>query len=228
MTTATEHINKAYTFLGYKDAREALDGQDAAFGLSVLNNMVDSWNTQGLFIYATTELVVTASGQALTIGPGQTFNTARPIRMPVGSFARISTLDYGISWIDEEQYNSILLKDTASTIPIFGYYDGGNPTGTLRFWPYQNTATEYHIVVETQLTEFATLATNVDLPQGYARAIELSLAEELAPGLREPTPALMRNAMNARRAIRLANAKVPTLRFAETGTTPIARFLAGV
>lgn len=228
MTTAAELINKAYTFLGYKDAREALDGQDAAFALSVLNNMIDSWNTQNLFIFTTTELIVTTSGQVLTIGTGQTFDTVRPIRLPVGSFARISTIDYGITWINEEQYNSILLKDTVSPIPIFGYYDGGNPIGTIRLWPYQNTATEYHIIVETQLAEFATLGTNVNLAQGYRRAIELSLAEELAPGLREPTPVLMRNAINARRALRQANAKVPTLRFAETGTTPLARFLAGV
>lgn len=228
MTTAIELINAAYTLLGYKDAREALDGQDAAYALSRLNDMIDSWNTQTLFIFAMNDVVATASGLPINIGPGQAIDTPRPVRLPSGSFARIQGIDYSISWIDKDQYNSILLKDTISTIPIFGHYEGGSPVGTISLWPYQNTPTEYHILVETQLTEFATLSTNVDLTQGYRRAIQLSLAEELAPGLREPSPSLVRNAMNARRAIRQANAVVPTLRYAEDGTTPIARFLAGV
>lgn len=227
MTTAAQIIDRAYTVLGYKDPADALSGQDTAYALTVLNDLIDSWNTQTLFIYASTEVVVTTSGQPITIGPGQTVNTARPVRLPVGSFARIGGIDYPITWIGEEEYQSIVLKSTASTIPIYGFYDGNAPTGNLFFWPYQTTATEYHILVETQLTQWATLTTDVTLTPGYKRALIYSLAEELAPGMRDVPASVTRNAMNARRAIRQVNAVVPVLKFADNGTSPIARFLAG-
>lgn len=228
MTTALQIIDSAYTALGYKSPTDVLSGQDTAYALSKLNDLIDSWNTQTLCIYTTTEVVVTTSGKPITIGTGQTVNTTRPVRLPTGSFARISGIDYPITWMNTEQYQSIVLKNTASTIPIYGFYDGGSPTGNLYFWPYQTTPTEYHILVDTQLAEWPTLATDITLTQGYRRALIYSLAEELAPGYTEVTPTLARNAMNARRAIRQANAVVPVLKFADNGTSPIARFIAGV
>ena len=228
MTTATQIIERAYTVLGYKDPAEALGGQDANYALSVLNDLIDSWNTQTLYIYTTTEVVATTFGKPITIGPAQTIATPRPVRLLAGSFARISGIDYPITWLETEQYQSITLKDTASTIPIYGFYDGNAPTGNVYFWPYQTTATEYHILVETQLSQWATLATDVTLTPGYNRALIYSLAEELAPGLRDPSPLVLKNAANARRAIRQANAVVPVLKYADNGTSPIARFIAGV
>ena len=228
MTTALSIIDRAYTLLGFKAAGEPLSAEDADFGLTSLNELIDAWNTQTLYIYTISELVVTASGLPITIGPGQTFDTPRPVRLPGGSFARISGIDYPITWIGLEQYESIPLKSTASTIPIYGFYDGGSPTGTLSFWPYQSTATEYHVQVESQLSEWPSLSSIVTLTPGYRRALTYTLAVELAPGVREPTMSLVNNALNARRAIRQANAVVPVLRFSDNGTSPIARFLAGV
>jgi hypothetical protein len=82
--------------------------------------------------------------------------------------------------------------------------------------------------VETQLTQWTALATDVTLTPGYNRALVYSLAEELAPGLRELSPLVIKTAANARRAIRQANVVVPTLKYSDNGTSPIARFLAGV
>lgn len=227
MTTATKIIERAYTLIGYKDPSDALSGQDTNYALDVLNDLIDSWNTQTLYIYTTTEVVVTTSGKPITIGTGQTVDTVRPVRLLEGSYARISGIDYPITWIEEAQYQSIVLKNTASTIPIYGFYDGGAPTGNLYFWPYQTTPTEYHILVETQFGAFPDLVTDVALAQGYTRALQYSLAEELAAGLRDLPASVIKNAMNARRAIRQANAVIPTLKFADNGTSPIARFLAG-
>jgi hypothetical protein len=61
------------------------------------------------------------------------------------------------------------------------------------------------------LTEFADLATNYSLVKGYKKALEYSLAEELAPGIRPLDPLIVRNAANARRAIRRTNVNVPLL-----------------
>ncbi|MEY4344845.1 MAG: hypothetical protein RL032_677, partial [Pseudomonadota bacterium] len=82
MTTAASIIDRAYTVLGYKDPAEALNGQDTNYALSVLNDLINAWNTQTLYIYTMTEVVATASGLPITIGPGQTINTPRPVRLP--------------------------------------------------------------------------------------------------------------------------------------------------
>jgi hypothetical protein len=228
MTTAAQIIDRAYTLLGYKDPADALSGQDQSYALDALNDLLDSWNTQSLFIFTSNEVVATASGLPITIGPAMMVDTPRPVKMLPGSFARISGLDYPITWISEQQYQEIMLKNTASTIPIYGMYDTGAPTGNLYFWPYQNTPTEYHILVESQLTAFPDMGTDVTLPQGYSRALSYSLAEELAPGLRDVSALVVKNAMNARRAIRQANVVVPILQYADNGTSPIARFIGGV
>lgn len=227
MANATDLINRAYSLIGFKDPGEALSASDADYALNVLNDMIDSWNTQRLFIYTITEVVATVSGLPITIGPGMAISTARPVTMESGSFARILGLDYPITWIDNEQYQAIPIKSLSTSIPQYGFYDGGNPMGNIYLWPYQTTATELHLMVRSQLGAFADLITDVPLVQGYALALQYSLAEELAVGVREISPLLVRKAAAARRAIRHSNVGVPLLQLGGPQGSPLARFLAG-
>lgn len=227
MAKALDLINRAYTLVGYKDPAETLSGQDTDHALSVLNDMIDSWNTDSLFIYTISEVVATVSGLPIPIGPSLAINATRPMKMENGSYAKISGISYPIQWVDNVQYQSIPLKNTVSTIPIYGFYDGGYPTGNIYLWPYQTTATELHLQVQSQLTSFPDLTTDVKIPQGYRKAIIYSLAEELAAGLRELPAAVVVAARSARRSIRNANVNVPLLGLSKAGTSPIARFLAG-
>lgn len=211
MTTAADIIDRAYSLLGFKAAGEPLSGDDADYALGVLNGMIDSWNTQRLFIVAVDEVVATTSGQTATIGPSMTFNTARPVRVENGAFSRLAGIDYSIEWIDRQTYERISLKTVTSSFPQYAYYDSEYPTGTIYFYPVPSTAIEIHIPVQIQLLTFATLATDVFLVPGYKRALEYSLAEELAPGLRPLDPQIARGAHLARRAIRRTNVDVPLL-----------------
>jgi hypothetical protein len=79
------------------------------------------------------------------------------------------------------------------------------------FYPVPSGSVEIHIPCAVYLTEFADLATNYSLVKGYKKALEYSLAEELAPGIRPLEPLIVRNAANARRAIRRTNVNVPLL-----------------
>ncbi|HQS64972.1 MAG TPA: hypothetical protein PKV65_16605, partial [Acidovorax defluvii] len=113
--------------------------------------------------------------------------------------------------IDRETYASISLKTVSSTFPQYIYYDGNMPTANLFFYPAPVAGVEFHLAVQTQLTAFANLATDYTLAPGYAKALQYSLAEELAPGIKEVPMSLMRIAANARRAIRRTNVDVPLL-----------------
>jgi hypothetical protein len=211
MTTANQLIERAYALLGYKDPGEALSADDADYALNALNDMIDSWTTQRLFIVSVAEVVTSVSGQTVTIGPSMTVNTARPVKLEQGAFHRVGGIDYPLTLIDRETYNSISLKAVSSTIPEYGYYDAAMPTGTIYLWPYSTTALALHLQLQVQLTEFADLATDYTLAPGYRRAISYSLAEELAPGVRELSPLLIKQAALARNAIKRTNVRVPVM-----------------
>lgn len=211
MTTALQIIDRAYSLLGYKAAGEVLSSDDANYGLEALNAMLDGWQTQSMYIVSKGAVVATISGTSATVGPGMIFDTPRPVRIEDGSFSRLNGVDYDVTEIDRETYASISLKTVSSTFPQYIYYDGNMPTANLFFYPAPVAGVEFHLAVQTQLTAFANLATDYKLAPGYAKALQYSLAEELAPGIKEVPMSLMRIAANARRAIRRTNVDVPLL-----------------
>lgn len=211
MTTALQIINRAYGAIGYKATGEVLSGEDASEALDVLNSMIDGWNTQRMFIVATENVIGSVSGASATVGPGLTFNTPNPVDMEAGGFARIDGIDYQIELIDRQTYEGLALKTTASTFPQYAYFDRGLPSSTVYFYPAVSGAAQIHLPFQVQLSEFADLTTDYSLAQGYRLALQLSLAEELALGVREVPALLARKAANARRAIRRSNVEVPLL-----------------
>jgi hypothetical protein len=228
MPTALAIINRAAEIIGYKDPDEALGGTDAANFLGVLNSMLDSWNTQRLFIVSVQEVVQNVSGLPITIGPSGTIVMARPVRMEDGAFIRLNGADFGITWVERVEYDSIVQKAQPGDLACYGYYEPALPDGRIYLWPFPQTAVELHLQLMTQLTAFANLATNYVLAPGYQRALEYSLAEELAPGRRPLTPDVMRQAANARRVIRRLNVEVPLQSFVPNGPNPYAAFIAGL
>lgn len=211
MANALQIIDRAYALIGYKAAGEALSSEDADYALSALNAMLDGWNTQRLFIVSVQEVVGTVSGVSATVGPGLTFDTPRPVAVEDTSFTRIGALDYPVKWIDRETYEAISLKTVQSTFPQYAYYDAHMPTANIYFYPVPNAPVEFHLALQVQLTEFADLVTDYPLAPGYLKALQYSLAEELAPGVRELPASVVRTAQNARRAIRRTNVDVAQL-----------------
>lgn len=211
MTTALSIISRAAELIGYKDPDESLSGGDADNFLGVLNALVDGWNTQRLFIVNVAEVVAAVSGTSATVGEGMTFDTPRPVRLEDGGFTRLNGLDYPLRVIDRVTYEQIALKTVQSTFPQYAYYDATLPTGTVYFYPAPASAMSVHLPFQVQLSEFADLATEYTLAPGYRRALEFSLAEELAPGRKQLDPFIARQAQNARRAIRRSNVEVPLL-----------------
>jgi len=217
MTTALQIIDRAYSLLGYKAAGEPLSGDDTNYALDALNSMIDGWNTQSLFIASVQEVVATVSAASATIGTGMTFNTARPVRIEEGAFSRLNGVDYPMTEINRAQYADISLKTVSSTFPQYFYYD---PAGVVYFYPVPSAVAVY-LPVAVYLTEFADTSTDYVLDTGYRKALEYSLAEELAPGIKEISGLVVRTAANARRAIRRSNVVVPVL---DSGLPEASRF----
>jgi hypothetical protein len=128
----------------------------------------------------------TSSPGAQQIGytiPGD-FKIPRPLRVQQ-SFTRITTqasgLDYQINVVDEATYNSIGFKGIAAPWPIVMWYNPTYPLGTLKFYQNPSQAGQLHLFTDTILEQFADLTQEVNMPQGYVRALRFNLARELAP-----------------------------------------------
>lgn len=204
MTTALQLINRAAELIGYKDPDETLSGNDAVNFLGVLNGMVGTWNTQRLYIPATSVVSANVSASPVSIGTSQTLATSRPVRIEEG-YIRQDGIDYPLKWITAAEYDAIPNKSDSSTIPTYAYYQPSVPNGSIYLWPVPSTTISLHVRVMTQLSEFADTATDYNLGAGYKRALEYSLAEELAPGRRPLDPQIARMGFNARRSIKLLN-----------------------
>lgn len=115
--------------------------------------------------------------------PGD-FKMERPLRVRQ-SFTRITTqssgLDYTISTVDEGTYNRIGYKGIAAPWPIVMWYNPTYPLGTLKFYQNPSQAGELHLFTDNILQSFTGLTEQVEMPQGYARAIKFALGRELAP-----------------------------------------------
>lgn len=215
MPTALSYIEAAMGGLGLLRAGETVAAEDAALGLLRLNLLLDAWENEGLFGYATTNNVFTlpASATSRTIGAAQQINMVRPLRLLSGSFSRLSGIDYPLEPVTEGEYNAISLKSSYQLIaPAVCFYDGGVPTGIVYFWPAPASAVEVHLITPTAKTTAANTTTDLVHPPGYQRAIARQLALEIASDFGvEPSVSLRRDAANSKRAINRTNSRVPQL-----------------
>ena len=209
--SARSTISGALKLINVLDPAETLSSTDADDGLLFLNNMVDALNLEQLSLYTVTEVVATFAGISATIGPGMQINTPRPTALERGCFYRRSGIDYPLRSIEYDEYASITLKTVNGDYPDVIYYDGGSPTGNVYVWPVPST-NEYHLQVQYQFTQFASLDDTVQFSQGYSKYLMYALAVELAaPYSKAVPPSVMGLHLNMTRALKRSNVKVPEL-----------------
>jgi hypothetical protein len=215
MATALEIVESAMSKLGLFGPGDVVSAEDGDVCLQRLNALVDAWENEGLFAYTTADTIFTlpANTSSRTIGPAMQINMVRPVRILRGSFSRLDGIDYRLTPISEAEYNDISLKSTVGSIaPSVCFYDGGNPTGTVYFWPVANVSVEVHLVTPESGGAATDLTTSYLFPPGYQRALEYNLAIEIASDFdQKPTPMLFGMASNAKRALKRTNSRVPQL-----------------
>jgi hypothetical protein len=208
MTTALTLITSAHSTLGVKADGQPLSAGDAQLGLQRLNDLLDSWAIETLYAFSTTEYTGTATASTVTIGPSGTIVTPYVPTRIEGAFVRDANMDSRIDLVGYQEFADISLKSIVGPFPRVGHYDG---TGNLFLYPVPSSA-EIHVSVYERLDEFATLTTDYTFRPGVRRALQLSLAEELAA---DYATELSRTAVNlafrARRALKRHNHVVPQL-----------------
>ena len=210
MATALDIITGALRDIGILDAIEIPSDEDAAVGLTYLNDLLEAWSNEGLTVYTQSQNSLTLTGAAsYTVGSGGTFNTTRPI-FPESAFYSLSGVDYHVQIINLEQYNSIPYKAATGGIPEVIAFNTAVPLSTMYAYPVVSTGT-LTLVSQNPLTSLAGYTTVLAYPNGYNRALRLSLAVELMPNYGVQNQQVMAMAEKAKKDIKRINYKPATL-----------------
>jgi hypothetical protein len=209
-TTAGDIITGALRLIGVVAEGESPSPESAADALSAMNQMIESWNTERLSVFATEDQVFSwpAAEISRTLGPTGDFVGNRPILVDDATYFKDPStgVSYGIKLINQQQYNGIALKTVRSTYPQVMWVNMTYPDVEMYIYPIPTRVLKFHIVSVEQLSRPAILATNLTFPPGYLRAFRYNLACELAPEFGvEPSRQVQRIAMTSKRNLKRIN-----------------------
>lgn len=208
-TTASDQINRALRLLGVLAEGETPSAETSQDALIALNQMIDSWSTERLSVYYTQDQVFNwPSGEIKrTLGPTGDFVGNRPVMLDDATYYRSpGGVSYGVNFINQDQYNSIAVKTATSTLPQVIFVNETHPDIEMLIYPVPTQVLEWHFISVQELTQPASLATQLEIPPGYLRAFTYNLAMEIAPEFGvEPSGQVQRIAMVSKRTLKRIN-----------------------
>lgn len=185
---ALDFITLALQLDGIVAAGETPSAEDAALAFSLLNMMMDAWNTERLLIYTIRmdEFPLTVGQQTYTLGPGGDFDMDRPPKIERMSIVNLNNpaqpLELPVEYLTVAQWQAVPVKVISSTLPLAVYDDQAYPRRNLTFRYVPSVQVNTRIYSWSALGQFANLSTQYAWPPGYQRAISYNLAIELAAG----------------------------------------------
>jgi hypothetical protein len=208
VATSAEQIRGALRLIGQLAQGEEPDADTYADALVALNQMLDSWSTERLSIFCMQDQTFTwgANFTSRTVGPTGDFVGLRPVLVDPSTFYKVNNITYNLMLLNVDQYNAIALKTVTSSLPQCLYVNMTMPDATLYVYPVPSAAFELHLMSVTELTQPATLSTELVVPPGYLRAYRYCLGVEIATefGIEVP-PRVAQIASQAKRTIKRIN-----------------------
>ena len=210
MATAGDIINGSLRLIGQLAEGEVPSSETAQDALNALNQMIDSWSTERLAVFSTIDQIETwpPNERSRTFGPTGDIVGARPVLIDDATYFRdpASGISYGLKLINQQQYNGIAVKTVTSTYPQVMWVNMTYPNIEMYVYPVPTKVLEFHIVSVQELTQPATLGTDLAFPPGYLRCFRYNLACELAPEFGvEPSRQVQRIAMTSKRNLKRIN-----------------------
>jgi len=205
-TTAGDQINRALRLLGVLAEGETPSAATSQDALLAMNQMIDSWNTERLSVYATQDQIFSWPAGEIRRTTGD-FVGNRPVLLDDATYYRApSGVSYGIKFINQDQYNGIAVKTATSTFPQVIFVNETFPNVEMYIYPKPTQTLEWHFISVEELSQPALLSTELHFPPGYMRAFTYNLAMEIAPEFGvEPSPQVQRIAMTSKRNLKRIN-----------------------
>lgn len=231
ITYALIHINAV-------SPGEPIDPSEMDFSRNIFNQIVDSWMTQKVMLYAsslvssytdqatgtTTAFLLTPGLSPHRIGPTAVAPAAtpqfivpneRPVRIRNANVILQNvnpTVRTPLTMRDNDWWAKQSVQTIQTQLPTDLYYSADWPAGSLFFWPVPNFAYQVEFEIETIIQGGADLNAVFASPPGYELALSLTLAELLSvPFGKNPAQLLIQAAAKARMAIMGPNSRAPRI-----------------
>jgi len=199
--TARDIVTRALKTLGVLAAGETPTAEDASDALDALNDMVDSWQLERLFIHEIVRTVKTlaASTATYTIGTGGAINVTRPTWIDAArvilDLAATTPTEIPIEVFSDQKWQDIRQKTLTSSLIQGIWFDHAWSAGLglIYVWPIPTTGTTRLVIYAPGLAvgAFVDLNTDYTFPPGYRDALHYSLAVRLAPEFGKPLDGLV-------------------------------------
>jgi hypothetical protein len=223
LTTPRAIVTLALKSAGILGVGQDALAEDVNDTFDVLNGMLGQWNKKRWLIFNLLDIFVATTGaMSYTVGPGQQFDVPRVDRLEAAFFRQYVSGVPGQTYVDypleilqsREDYNKIALKELVSW-PDAIFFDSGYPVGNVYPVPIplQNGTFELHLTIKNTLGQFASLDSEINLPDEYKEALWTNLTIRVCamyPGA-VLTPAVEGLAKSSLATVRMANAQVPKL-----------------
>jgi len=215
MATLQDLLTGSLRLIGAANPGEALDAVTAQDALQALNGLIETLNLEHLTnpTGLTRVDVTTTPGKAAhTIGSGGDFDTSRPVVIEK-AFVTIGAGEYEVEVVDDSEWAEIPIKNMTG-LPTRLFYDPEFPLGKVYLHPKPSQAYSMALWCWDQLPTYTMddLNSELVLPPGYARMYRYNLALELAAEYgREPSVAVVNNAVESKAAIKRANHTTPVM-----------------
>ena len=169
------------------DDPSGTDQETDAF--AVLNSMIASWSAERLMVpYLVTDSVTLTIGDGeYTYGTGGDINSARPNRIEQAYVRDSNNNDFPVEIVHVSKYNDVGIKTTQGR-PYYLYYIAEYPLAKIKLIYVPDAAETLFLDSWKPLTQIATVATTINLPGEYQRALEYSLAVNIAPEYAQELP----------------------------------------
>lgn len=187
---ASDIITDALQKLGVYAPGEAVSDADMTRGLTCLNDMLDQWQNEYVFVYslATLTMNLVNGSASYTIGPPGSYATivsGRPNKIQAGPGAASVVsggTTYPVNVVSRLQWSAIQSVDPGPGVPDTLFYDPQYPVGVLNVAPTPNAngmvMTFYSLV---PFTLFALQSASAAFFQGTVDALKGNLAIVMKP-----------------------------------------------
>lgn len=211
--TVRDLITQSLRKLGVIASGEVPSADEMSDTFEALQHLIGSWSTERLLTprRIREEFAFIANQQAYTMGAGGDFNTVRPMAIEKASIEvqGSSPLELPVKIWNEDEWARENNKELASTYPLKIFVEESYPLMTIHVWPVPASSLEKLVLYSWKpLTNFDSVDDDVELPQGWSRALIYNLALEVAPEYEmEPSPSMVAIALESKANIKRMNKK---------------------
>jgi hypothetical protein len=210
MTTAYDVVRGALRLIGVVTPIEPPSAEEAADGLSAMNQMLASWAASRYTSASVpqTSFALTSGVASYTIGAGGAINATRPTTIYQAHITQ-GGLDYPLRVVALGEYEAIPDKSTTGAIPEIMAIRPGYPLSTLHLYPAPGSGCTLVMDKIAPPSDLA-LYDTMPYPPEFIRAIRYNLAIELAPEYGVSVAAeIAKTASDALEVVRRVNLQIP-------------------